>query len=216
MRGTVVVGVAGREEDQWCAACAAVDGMVELRVASPPRRGLLRRGDRAAEAWLREHGFVPVIDAWSLPATADDDASCATILETALTTALGAEPDASLVPVLTHPGLPGAAEPPPADARLEEHLTTALRSLADAGQGRFHVESGRPAELRAFAWALDGELVVEREVPGVAESPGETWTEPLTPDGAWRAAAELARRVREERSGADSEPWFLTFVAPET
>lgn len=210
-----MMGVAGRE-DQWCAACGAVDGSVELRVGPPPARGLLRRRDPAGEVWLREHGFLPVIDAWALPATEAVDASCAAILEAALTGALGVEADAALEHVLTQPGLLDTAAAPPADARLEEHLTAGLRSLVSARGGRYHVESGRPAGLRAFVWAIDGELVVEREVPGVAESPGETWTEPLTPDGAWRAAAELARRVRAERPDTDSEPWLIAYVAPET
>ena len=76
LRGTVVVGVAGRE-DLWCAVCTAVDGSVELRVGPVPRRGLLRRRAPGGEAWLREHGFVPVVDAWSFPATGAGDESCA-------------------------------------------------------------------------------------------------------------------------------------------
>jgi hypothetical protein len=209
-----VCSIEGRD-DQWCCACGAADGTVELRVGNPPRRGFRRRLDPAGEAWLREHGFVPVVDAWSLPATAAGEAWCAATLEAALAHALGADTAAPLEHVLTHPGVLEGADAPPADAPLEEHLGAALRALVRAGRGCYTAGSGRPEALRAFVWATDDALRVEREVPGVLESPGETWTEPLTPDGAARAAAELLRRVRAERPDADAEPWFLAYVAPD-
>jgi hypothetical protein len=210
-----MLAVAGRD-DQWCAACAAVDGSLELRVGPPPRRGLLRRRDAAGEAWLREHGFVEVIDAWSLPASDAGDASCAATLEAALADALGADPDAPLEHVLTHPGLLEGSEEPAPDAPLEDHLAAALRSLVRAGRGCVSIGSGLPEELRAIVRATDGELVVEREVPGVSHSPGETWPERLTPDGAERAASELADRVRAERSSAGAEAWFVTHIAQDS
>jgi hypothetical protein len=210
-----MLAIAGRE-DLWCAVCAAVDGSVELRVGPPPRRGLLRRRNAAGEAWLREQGYVPVIDAWSLPATQAGDATCASTLEAALERALGADPGEPLEHVLTHPGLLDGAEAPAPDTPLEGHVSAALRALVRAGAGSCSIGSGRPESLRAWVRVADSELLVERELPGGAESPGETWSEPLTPSGAERAAGELLRRVRAERPGTDSEPWFATLVTPDS
>lgn len=206
-----MLAVEGRDE-LWCAACAAVDGSVELRVGEPRRRGLLRRRDADGEAWLREHGFTTIPDARARPEPVLGDHACADTLAAALEHGLGADPAAPLRHVLTQPGIIEGSDPPPADAPLEAHLAAALRGLARAGRGRFHVDSGRPAELRAVVWALDGELIVEREVPGVAGSPGESWREPLTPEGAAAAADELARRIRAERPGADDDPWLLAYI----
>lgn len=199
-------------EDQWCAACSAVDGAVELRVGEPPGRGLLRRRDAGAEAWLRDHGFTAIVDAWALPALATtSDAQCAATLEAALTGALRADPAGRLEHVLTHPGLVEGVEAPAPDAPLEQHLAAAFGGLVRAGAGRYSIDSGRPGALRAWVWALGGELLVEREVPGTED--GESWREPLTPEGADAAAAELARRERADRPGADQEPWLLGYIA---
>jgi hypothetical protein len=56
----------------------------------------------------------------------------------------------------------------------------------------------------------EGELLVERELPGSED--GESWREPLTPEGADAAATELARRERTDRPGADQEPWLLGYI----
>jgi hypothetical protein len=119
---------------------------------------------------------------------------CAATLEAALAGGLGVEPDARLGHVLTHPGLLEGIEAPPPDAPIEQHLAAAFRGLVRAGDGRYNIDSGRPAALRAWVWVDGDELLVEREVPGVEASPGESWRVPLTPDGADAAAAELARR----------------------
>ena len=200
-------------EEQWCAACAAVDGSLELRVGEPRRRGLLRRRDPGGEAWLRDHGFVAILDAWAQPipgATSDDQ--CAATLEAALEGGLGAEPGTRLEHVLTHPGLLDGVDAPPPDAPLEQHLAAAFHGLVRAGDGRYNIDSGRPGVLRAWVWVDRGELLVEREVPGVKESPGESWREPLTPAGAEAAASELARRERADRPGADGEPWLFGYM----
>jgi hypothetical protein len=210
-----MLGVDGRE-DPWCAACAAHDGSVELRVGEPPRRGLRRRPDPDGEAWLRDHGFTAVIDAWSLPVpAATSDLQCVATLEAALAGGLGVEPGARLGHVLTHPGVLDGIDVPPHDAPLEQHLAAAFRGLVRAREGSYNVDSGRPGALRAWVCVDGGELLVEREVPGVEESPGETWREPLTPEGADAAAAELARRERAERPSADAEPWLLGYIAPD-
>ena len=202
------------QEDRWCAACAAFDGSMELRVGEPPTRGLRRRPDADAESWLRSHGFTAVLDAWAMPVpAATSDEQCASTLEAALAGALRAEPGAPLEHVLTHPGVLEGVEAPPPKASLEQHLAAAFRGLVRAGDGRYHIDSGRPGTLRAWVWVDDGELLVERELPGVPDTPGESWREPLTPEGADAAAAELARREREDRPGADAEPWLLGYIA---
>ena len=191
-------------------------GRVELRVGEPPRRGLRRRRDPDGEAWLRDHGFTAIPDAWALPVpAATSDAQCAATLEAALAGGLQVEPDA---PARARPDPPGIAR----GARRAASRRTdrsALRGgvprVALLREGRFHIDSGRPGALRAWVWVDGEELLVEREVPGVEESPGESWREPLEPEGADAAAAELARRERADRPSADSEPWLLGYIAPE-
>src|SRR3954468_16991822 len=73
VRETVMLAVDGNP-CQWCAVCSAVDGSLELRVGEPgslSRRGERRRG----ESWLREHGFVHVVDAWAKPVARETSAS---------------------------------------------------------------------------------------------------------------------------------------------
>jgi hypothetical protein len=207
-----MLAVEGRATAQWCAPWGAHDGSVELRVGEP-RRGLLRGRDADGEAWLGDHGFVQVIDAWARPEPALGDDACAALLAGALEHALGADPASPLEHVLTHPGVIGGAEAPPHDAPLEHQLAAAIRGLVAAGDGRYVIDSGRPGELRAWVWIDGDELLIEREVPGVADSPGESWREPLTPAGADAAATELARRERADRPSADDEPWLLGYIA---
>ena len=171
-----------------------------------------RRRDHYGEAWLREHGFTHRIDAWSRSEPTLGDEACAALLAQALEHAHGADPASPLRHKLTHPGVIEGAEAPPHDAPLEQHLAAGFRGLVAAGDGRYTIDSGRPGALRAWVWVSDGELLIEREVPGVAESPGESWREPLTPEGATAAATELARRERADRPGADDEPWLLGYI----
>ena len=202
-------------DEQWCAACAAVDGSVELRVGEPPRRGLLRRRDPGGEAWLRDRGFFAIRDAWTLPVPAStSEERCAATLAAALEAGLGVDPGAALVHELTYPFVAGDASLPAPDAPLEDHIAAAVRGLALAGTGRTPIESGRPAELRGWVWTIPGErqLHVELELEGAADSPAESWREPLTLDGAAAAAAELARRIRADRPGIDDEPLLINTI----
>ena len=198
LRGTVMLEVAGHPE-WWCAALAAADGPLELRVGEPRKR----RG----RGWLRDRGFHHVPDAWSLPLAAGVGAGqCASTLTDALTEALGADLSPGLRPLLAHPGS-ADGELPPADAPHAEHLGAALRALALAGKGRVDVSGGRPAELWAIVWALDGALQVEPEVGSE-----DVWHEPLSLDGAAAVARALGERVAD-RAG---EPLFLEYLAGES
>src|SRR3954452_4279469 len=134
VRGTVMLA-ADRRDRQWCAVCAAVDGRVELRGGEPPRRAPWRRGPDEREQWLRDHGFFPVPDAWSLPMpAAAGSETCAGTLAAALRSALGADAGAPLHRVLVLPGL-APADPPPAEAPQAEHLAAAMRALVSGGVG---------------------------------------------------------------------------------
>jgi len=186
------------DDDVWCAAVAAVDGAVELRVSPPARR------DRDRVTTL---GFVPVIDAWSRPATTASDEECARLLAEALGAA------APLRHVLTHPGVPGTVVTPP-DAEHAEHVAGAVRALALHGRGRVYVGGGRPEQLYGTVCIDDGDLLVEREVAGETEVAGDIWREPFTLDGAAAAARTFVERTRAERPGFDAEPLFIGFIDP--
>jgi hypothetical protein len=192
LRGTVMLAVEG-EDAQWCAACAAVDETVELRVGEPPRRGLVRR-HAPGEQWLRDHAWTQVFDAWALPGPALGDEGCAATLAAALEQALGADPARPLRHVLTHPGVMEGDQPPAPDAPAAEHIEVALRALTS---GSVRIECGSPSALWAIVWARDGELLVEQETPE------RTWTEPRTADGARAAAEALAQ---------PSTPLYLSFI----
>jgi hypothetical protein len=204
-RGTVMLA-ADSGEKRWCAVCAAVDGRVELRVGEPAG-GWLRRKGRAQEEWLAEHGFVHVIDAWSLPASDRTDEAYASALAEALEQGLGVERGEPLHRVLIHPGRL-TEDVPRGEAPHVDHIAGALRDLATAGRGRVDFSGGRPAQLWAIVWVLADEraLLVESELAGDPGSSDE-WREPLSLDGADAAARELARRIP-----TPAEPLFVSFI----
>ena len=198
LRGTVMLAVR-EDERRWCAVCAAVDGSIELRVGEPGsawRRGERRRG----EAWLREHGFVHVLDAWANPiAPAMSPWSCAQILDDALREGVSVPAGAELVEVLVHPGVIGTADPPPPEASHAEHIGFALRALAQRGRGKLVIEGGRPASAWAWAFVSDGELVLS------PESRDDEWKMPLAADG------DLAATADRLTDGRDPEaPLFIS------
>jgi hypothetical protein len=188
LRGTVMVAT-GRRDRQWCAAVAAVDEAIELRVG-PPRR-------RRRKQWLRDHGFVEVLDAWTRPEASLGDEACAAVLADALEHALGAEPGAPLRHVLTHPGVLEGTEPPPPGAPVAEHVATALRALIREPGLRLDVRCAVPERLWATVWAREEELVVEQELPERA------WSRPRTEAG----AADVAATLPEPRT-----PLYLNFI----
>jgi hypothetical protein len=199
IRGTVMLA-ARDDEHRWCAVCAAVDGTLELRVGEP--RGGWRHRDRRrkGEAWLRDHGFVQVIDAWANPIGRGVSARvCAETLDHALREGLAVAPGAELVEVLVHRGLLGAADPPVPGAPHGEHLRFALAGLARAGRGKLSVEGGRPAETWAWAFVDAGEMILSPES-------ADEWTVSLDAQEVTDAADRLTALLdRDPRA-----PLFIT------
>jgi len=160
LRGTVMLSLRG-DERCWCAICVAVDGSVELRVGMPSR-GWHRRRPADGEAWLRNHGFVHVIDAWAAPARGAGPQRCAELLSSALRDRLGA-PDVELAEVLVHPGLIGDIDAPAPTAPHAENLRYTLRALANRQRGKVCIQGGRPAQCWAWVFAIDGTLALSPE-----------------------------------------------------
>ena len=126
-RGTVMLA-ARDDERQWCAVCAAVDGTVEVRVGEPPsgwrHRGRRRRG----EAWLRDRGFVQVIDAWAKPMDATSSTwTCAETLDHARRSVQ--DPHALLLRVEDDAGHDGNNRQDAAVARLADQYAFLMREL---------------------------------------------------------------------------------------
>jgi hypothetical protein len=204
LRGTVTLAVRDNER-QWCAACAAVDGSLELRVGEPGsvwRRRARRRG----EAWLRDHGFVPVIDAWSKPvARAMSARSCAQLLDQALRDALAAPACSDLVETLVHPGVIGRAAPPPPEAPHADHIRFALVALAQRGRGKLVIEGGRPASTWAWSFVIDGELILSPE-----SDDDDEWTVPLAEEAVAAAADRLTDLLHTKLGRHEQASLFIS------
>jgi hypothetical protein len=211
LRGTVMLAVRG-DEDRWCAVCAAVDGSVELRVAEPDRGWRSRRA-APGEAWLREHGFVPVIDAWAAPGT--DGASpyvYAETLSAALREGLGAPEDGELIEVLVHPGLVGDTPAPPASAPHGEHIRYALTALAERRRSKVCIQGGRPAATWAWLFAADGELTLSPEPADGSTDYREEWAVDLETADLGAEADELTKQLHEGRGRNPGDPLFVSFI----
>jgi hypothetical protein len=206
LRGTVMLAARDNER-QWCAVCAAVDGSLELRVGEPGKGW--RRQRRTGEAWLRDHGFIHVIDAWAKPVTSAGSAwSCAQTLDHALREGLAASSDVALVEVLVHPGVIGDAEPPPPEASHAEHIRFALSALAERGRGKLDIQGGRPAATWAWAFASDGALILS---PESADDQDE-WTLSLA-QGEVTGAADRLTDLLHTQLGRDSRATlFISFM----
>ncbi len=205
VRGTVMLVVEGQAQ-LWCAACGAVDGSVQLRIGEP-RRGWKRWRRSDGEVWLEEHGFIHIIDAWTLPvSSATGDWACAGLLADALSNALGVGRDVQLQRELVHPGAL-VHELAPDGAPHEEHIAAALRSLVIAGgNARASFDGGQ--DLWAWAWVIDDHLLIEYEAPR-DEREEDTWKVPLTREDAESAAHELVRRIQAERPDAADQPLLI-------
>jgi hypothetical protein len=211
VRGTVMLAPPG-DERRWCAICAAVDGSVELRVGEPSR-GWWRRSEAPGEAWLREHDFVHVVDAWAQPAPRDASPYlCADILATALQQAFGAPPDGALAEVLVHPGMLGDVPPPAPDAPHADHIRYAVSALAARGSGKADIQGGRPAATWAWLFAGDGELNLSPEpLEWPPDYDARDWTVPLDADLA-AEADKLTAILHDDLGRSPGEPLFISFM----
>ena len=205
LRGTVMLAVRENRR-RWCAVCAAVDGSLELRVGEPGsvwRRRERRRG----EAWLRDHGFVHVVDAWAKPVARGTHArSCAEMLDHALREGLGAGATADLVEVLVHPGPSAQAAPPAPGASHAEHIRFALAALARHGRGKLVIEGGRPASTWAWAFVIDDQLVLSPE----SADDGDEWKVPLAEQDVAGAASRLTELLHGELGRDRHAPLFIS------
>jgi hypothetical protein len=199
-RGTVMLALRG-DQDRWCAICAAVDGAVELRVGEPSR-GWRAWRPSAGERWLSDHGFTQVVDAWAAPAPSGGSTRVyAETLASALVGGLGAPEDGELVEVLLHPGVLDGTQPPPPGAPHAEHVRYAIAALAARGSGKLSFDSGRPAETWAWAFAMDGALVLSPEY-------ADEWTVRLDDADVDAEARKLAALLDAD----PADPLFVTFM----
>ncbi|MBE2320760.1 hypothetical protein DVA67_032675 [Solirubrobacter sp. CPCC 204708] len=206
LRGTVMLAAADNE-DQWCAICAAVDGSLELRVGEPGGGWRHRGRRRSGEAWLRDHGFVHVVDAWAKPVGISYSARASSeTLDHALREGLGVRADAELVEVLVHPGLIGDVDPPALEASHAAHIGFALRALAHVGRGKLSIEGGQPAETWAWAFVRDGEMILSPETP----RDDDEWTVSLAESDVARAADELTALLHNQLNRDPRAPLFLS------
>jgi hypothetical protein len=204
LRGTAMCALRG-DENRWGAVCVAVDGSVELRVGEPSR-GWRSRRPATGEAWLRDHGFTHVRDAWAAPAPAGAATRVyAETLASALVEALGAPQDGELVDVLLHPGILGDAPPPAPSAPHGEHVRYAVGALAGRRSGKLSLEGGRPASTWAWAFAGDGSLVLSPET-------ADEWTVGLDGADVAAEAGKLTAALAGEPGYDAGEPLFVTFM----
>ena len=208
LRGTVMLTVRGSER-QWCAVCAAVDGSIELRVGEPGS-GWRHRGRRRGQAWLEDHGFVEIIDAWAKPTTYESRWVCAELLVEALREALGASEDAELTELLVHPGYIAGTRPPAPDAPAEEHIEHALISLSRNGDSHISIGGGRPESLWAGASVSDGELLLSPEPLDIAQEYEFAWVVPLDETAVRAAARRLSTTVFDEFGRDRDGPLFIS------
>jgi hypothetical protein len=205
LRGTVMLAVPDNDR-QWCAVGVAVDGSLELRVGKPG--GVLGgHARRTGTAWLRDHGFDKVIDAWAKPVTRGTSAwSCAQMLDHAMREGLAVPAGADLVEVLVHPGVIDRSDPPPPEASHAEHIRFALLALAHHGRGKLVIEGGRPASAWAWAFVIDDELILSPE----SNDNDDEWKVPTADEDVADAADRLTDVLY---TGAGRDPRAPLFIS---
>ena len=196
LRGTVMLAVRDN-------VGVAVDGSLELLVGKPG--GVLGGGARRRrKAWLRDHGFVKGIDAWAKPVTRGTSAwSCAQMLDHALREGLAVCANADLVEVLVHPGLIDRTDPPPPEASHAEHIRFALARHA---RGKLVIQGGRPASTWAWAFVIDGELILSPE----SNDNDDEWKVPIADEDVANAAERLTDVLHTELGRERQAPLFIS------
>lgn len=211
LRGTVMLCLRG-DQRRWCAFGVAVDGSIELLVGEPSR-GWRRWRPAAGEAWLRDHGFVHIIDAWAAPAPRGSSTRmCAELLSSALREGLGVPEDGELIEVLTHPGLMGDEEPPAPTAPHAEHIRYALRALTKRRRGKMCIQGGRPAATWAWAFAVDGTLHLSPEPVDDHTDYRRDWTASVHDSDVSAEADKLTALLHDDLGRNPSEPLFVSFM----
>jgi hypothetical protein len=211
VRGTVMLSL--RDDGRrWCAICVAVDGSIELRVAEPSR-GWRRQRPAAGEAWLRDHGFVHVVDAWAAPAPRGTGMrGCADVLSCALRNGLGAPEDGELVEVLMHSGVSGDAQPPAPTAPHAEHIRYALSALVARRRGKVSIEGGRPAATWAWVFAADGTMELSPEPVDDPTDYDRDWSVSLQGLDLGAEADGLTTMLHDDLGRDPSDPLFVSFM----
>ena len=200
------------DDSCWCAICVAVDGSIELRVGEPSR-GWRRWRPAAGEAWLRDHGFVHVVDAWAAPAPPGADTrACTEVLSSAMRVALGAPEDGELIEVLVHPGLIGDAEAPAPTAPHAEHIRCTLTALAARGRGKVCIEGGRPAATWAWVFAADGTLELSPEPVDDRRDYSRDWTVSLHDCDLSEEAYKLTSLLHDDLGRSPADPLFVSCI----
>jgi hypothetical protein len=212
LRGTVMLAL--RDDDRrWCAFCVAVDGSVELRVGEPAR-GWRRWRPSDGEAWLRDHGFVHRVDAWSMPAPRGaTPRMCAELVTCALREGLAAPADGELVEVLVHPGVIDALSPPAPMAPHAEHVRYVVSALAAHGRGKASIEGGRPAATWAWVFVVDGKsLELSPQPLDDSADLSRDWTVSLDDPDLDAQADKLTTILHDELGRGADEPLFISFM----
>jgi hypothetical protein len=212
LRGTVMHAL--RDDDRrWCAFCVAVDGSIELRVGEPVR-GWRRRRPSDGEAWLRDHGFVHRVEAWSMPAPRGATPRlCAELVSSALREGLAAPEDGELVEVLVHPGVLGPVPPPAPTAPHAEHIRYVVSALAANKRGKADFEGGRPAVTWAWIFVVDGKaLEISPQPIDDSADLSRDWTVSLDDPDLDAHADKLTAILHDELGRSPDEPLFISFM----
>jgi hypothetical protein len=212
-RGTATLSVSG-DDRRWCAICVAVDESIELRVGEPSR-GWRRWRPAPGEAWLLDHGFVHVIDAWAMPAPPGATPHmCAELLAAALRYGLGAPDDGELAELVLDPGLIGGdTYPVPPTAPHAEHIRHVVRALAEAGRGKVCIEGGRPAVTWAWVFAAEGELELSPEPVERDPEYSLDWTVDVDAPDLTAQADTLTALLHDDLGRSPADPLFVSFMA---
>jgi hypothetical protein len=211
LRGAVMLSVRG-DDRCWCAICVAVDGSIELRVGEPSR-GWRRWRPATGAAWLRDHGFVHVLDAWAAPAPHGVGTRwCAEVLSSALREGLGAPEDGEVVEVLVHPGLIGDTEAPAPTAAHVEHVRYALTVLTEHRRGKVSIEGGRPATTWAWAFAQDRRLALSPEPVDDHAEYSRDWTVSFEDVDVGAEADKLTVVLYDDLGRSPGDPLFVSFM----
>jgi hypothetical protein len=102
----------------------------------------------------------------------------------------------------------GSAEPPAPDASHAEHIRSALVALARLGRGKLVIEGGRPASSWAWAFVIDGELILSPE----SRARDDEWKVPLADQDVAQAAVRLTDLLHNELGRDPRASLFISYM----